>query len=96
MAPGGALLIQSDKPKYKPGDDVKFRLLSMDFNLKPIEPIELNYTIRSPKPDNYIMAQKSYIQNTVVYNDTFHLDTFASLGKFTSLFAKNLTHRRVA
>lgn len=32
-----SIFIQSDKAIYKPGDTIKFRILVLDFNLKPVD-----------------------------------------------------------
>lgn len=32
-----SLFIQSDKGIYKPGESIKFRVLVLDFNLKPVD-----------------------------------------------------------
>lgn len=32
-----SIFIQTDKAIYKPGESIKFRILVLDFNLKPIE-----------------------------------------------------------
>lgn len=41
--------IQLDKPTYKPGDDIKYRIVTLDNYLKPYDPNQIKITLSSPK-----------------------------------------------
>ena len=76
-----SMIIQSDKAKYKPGNLVNFRLLSMDVNLTPIVPVSLSYSIISPSDNK--MAQKKVLPDSAVATGQFTLDKFAEQGTWT-------------
>lgn len=46
-----SVFIQTDKPIYKPGDDVKFRVIAIDFNMKPYIVNSIKIEVRDSNGD---------------------------------------------
>ncbi|KAL4234383.1 hypothetical protein ACF0H5_006030 [Mactra antiquata] len=79
-----ALFIQTDKPIYKPGDTVHFRVLALDKDLKPL-PKVVTVQIKNPSGD-IIMKKLSQQPNSADFvpliQDDFLLDRDPKLGDY--------------
>lgn len=71
------MLIQSDKAKYKPGNLVQFRILTIDQDLKPLD-AEVTYQIKSPEAN--VMGQATVKVIDGVFAGKFQLDAYAEQG----------------
>ncbi|XP_070506231.1 CD109 antigen-like [Chironomus tepperi] len=72
--------IQTDKPIYKPGDVVQFRILTVDKNLYPFHRNSINVTVTDPSGRpiyNFVNQKDKYFG---VFDDNFTLSTSTSLG----------------
>ncbi|KAL7011177.1 hypothetical protein ACKWTF_014136 [Chironomus riparius] len=72
--------IQTDKPIYKPGDEVQFRVLTVDKDLIPFHRNSINVTITDPAGRaiyNFVNQAGKYIG---VFDDKFTLSTETTLG----------------
>ncbi|XP_038176281.1 murinoglobulin-1-like isoform X2 [Arvicola amphibius] len=82
-----AVFVQTDKPVYKPGQTVKFRVVSMDINLHPLnESFPLAY-IEDPKR-NRIMQWRDVTTETGLKQLSFSLSSEPILGSYKIVIQK--------
>lgn len=55
-----SIFIQTDKPTYKPGDEVKFRVFILDEQMKPFEYYKLKVSIQDPEGHKIYNEDKFY------------------------------------
>lgn len=80
------IFVQLDKPIYKPGDAVKFRIISLNNTLQPFRPDNINVRLYNPR--GFSVQQRSDLTNVNrlgLFNETFSLPDIAEEGKW-SLF----------
>ena len=89
------ILVQSDKAKYKPGNTVLFRVLTVDQHLHGLE-ATVGYEIKSPS-GNIMDQNKNIISSYGVIEGRFKLDAYAEKGlwriKVTSRYKKEREQR---
>ena len=72
--------IQTDKPIYKPGDEVQFRILTVDKDLLPFHRNSINVTITDPAGRAIYNFKNQGDQFIGVFDDKFTLSTATTLG----------------
>jgi CD109 antigen len=74
-----SVLIQTDKSVYKPGDFIKFRVLVLDFETRPID-VQATLTVAiSDANQNRVQIWNDVSTCQGVYNNEFKLDTINDL-----------------
>lgn len=73
------ILIQSDKAKYKPGNLVQFRIITLNQDLAGLAS-NVDYEIKSPS--NNMMSQGTKVTTNGVVEGKFQLDAFAEQGEW--------------
>lgn len=82
------IFVQLDKPIYKPGDTIKFRIISLNNTMQPFKPNNVNVTLRNP--ENAFMQDRTNLKNVNqlgLFNASFILDENAAEGNW-SIFIK--------
>lgn len=80
------IFVQTDKPIYKPGDQVKFRVLVIDKDLNPYHMNNIEVKIIDPNGETletYSDMSGLDFQLPVVFNETFNLNEVTPLGDWT-------------
>jgi len=72
--------IQTDKPIYKPGDEVKFRVLMLDKDLKPYHINNINVNITDPLERIITTFEDPGSAFAGVFNQTFKISPVTALG----------------
>lgn len=88
------IFVQTDKPIYKPGDEVKFRVLVVDKYLKPYHMNNINVYINDPNGKN-IMEFNDLSNNKYfgIFKENFKLNSVTPLGDWTiKVVVDNLQH----
>lgn len=73
------IIVQSDKAKYKPGNLVQFRVLTVNEDLAGL-PASVSYKIQSPSRN--VMSQGSKNSQNGVIEGSLQLDTYAEQGSW--------------
>lgn len=82
------IFVQLDKPIYKPGDAIKFRIVSLNNTLQPFKPDNVNVTLFDPKGAfTQDRSNLTDVNSLGLFNETFYLPDNAEEGKW-SLFIK--------
>lgn len=80
------IFVQLDKPIYKPGDEIKFRIISLNNTLQPFKPNNVNVTLLDPKG---AFAQDrtnlTNVNNLGLFSETFFLPENVDEGKWSIL-----------
>jgi len=74
-----SLLIQTDKPVYKPGETVKFRVILMDRQLKPLSGSKVEILLRDPQA-NIIKKWSEVEISRGIFSDQLELSKEPNLG----------------
>ncbi|KAM7335442.1 hypothetical protein ACRRTK_005919 [Alexandromys fortis] len=82
-----AIFVQTDKPVYKPGQTVKFRVVSMDINLHPLSELFPLAYIEDPK-GNRIMQWRDVTTETGLKQLSFSLSSEPLLGSYKIVILK--------
>ncbi|KAK7826261.1 hypothetical protein U0070_021275, partial [Myodes glareolus] len=82
-----AVFVQTDKPVYKPGQSVKFRVVSMDINLHPLDELFPLAYIEDPKR-NRIMQWRDVTTETGLKQLSFNLSSEPILGSYKIVVQK--------
>ncbi|XP_075838984.1 alpha-1-inhibitor 3-like [Microtus pennsylvanicus] len=82
-----AVFVQTDKPVYKPGQTVKFRVVSMDINLHPLSELFPLAYIEDPK-GNRIMQWRDVTTETGLKQLSFSLSSEPILGSYKIVILK--------
>uniref|UniRef100_A0A182K440 TEP1-F n=1 Tax=Anopheles christyi TaxID=43041 RepID=A0A182K440_9DIPT len=78
------VLFQTDKPTYKPGDRVQFRVLFLLPDAKPVLRQSVNPTLYIADPERVRMKQwMSVSLSSGVFEGSFQLAEYTSLGRWT-------------
>lgn len=78
------IFVQTDKPIYKPGDEVKFRVLVVDKHLRPLHMNNLNVYIDDPNGKNMMeFYDLSNNKHVGVFKENFTLNSVTPLGDWT-------------
>lgn len=78
------IFVQLDKPIYKPGDEIKFRIISLNNTLQPFKPDNVNVTLYNPK--GAFTQDRDNLKNVNglgLFNETFFLPDNAEEGKWS-------------
>ncbi|CAH7186921.1 murinoglobulin-1 [Phodopus roborovskii] len=81
------VFVQTDKPMYKPGQSVKFRVVSMDTNLHPLNELFPLAYIEDPK-ENRIMQWQDINTETGLKQLSFSLSSEPILGSYKIVVLK--------
>lgn len=80
------IFVQTDKAIYKPEDEVRFRVISLNEELKPFKPNNINVTLIDPQGTNLGMRRNlKQVNDLGLFNQSFPLSDSAMEGKW-SLF----------
>ncbi|XP_055973381.1 pregnancy zone protein-like [Sorex fumeus] len=79
--------VQTDKPIYKPGQTVKFRIVSVDFNFRPLEETFLVVYIEDPKKNRVFQRQNLTLQRGLT-ELSFPLSEEPILGSYKVILQK--------
>ncbi|XP_054974413.1 pregnancy zone protein-like [Sorex araneus] len=79
--------VQTDKPIYKPGQTVKFRIVSVDFNFRPLMETFLVVYIEDPKKNRIFQRQNLTLQRGLMQL-SFPLSEEPILGSYKVILQK--------
>ncbi len=71
-------LIQTDKPIYKPNDVVQYRILAIDYNVKPVQPKDV--TIQISDGINIIQEIKNINFENGIYQSNLKISKSPPIG----------------
>ncbi|XP_062427192.1 ovostatin-like [Rhea pennata] len=81
------VFVQTDKPIYKPGQSVMFRVVALDFNFKPVQEMYPLITIQDPR-GNRIFQWQNVTSEVNIVQIEFPLAEEPILGNYKIMIAK--------
>ncbi|XP_015807589.3 alpha-2-macroglobulin isoform X2 [Nothobranchius furzeri] len=76
-------LIQTDKPIYKPGQTVQFRIVSMDVNFLPVDQVYTEVTLQDPNTNRIAQWLNKTIVGVGILDFSFLIIPEAAQGTYT-------------
>ncbi|NXX96850.1 OVOS protein, partial [Centropus bengalensis] len=91
------VFVQTDKPIYKPGQTVKFRVVALDFNFKPVQEIEnkndsVSFFLQDPQGNRIFQWQNVTSEMNIIQIE-FPLTEEPILGNYKIIVAKKSGHK---
>ncbi|KFP12739.1 Ovostatin, partial [Egretta garzetta] len=81
------VFVQTDKPIYKPGQSVMFRVVALDFNFKPVQEMYPSIAIQDPQGNRIFQWQNVTSQMNIIQIE-FLLTEEPILGNYKIIVAK--------
>ncbi|KFQ34298.1 Ovostatin, partial [Mesitornis unicolor] len=81
------VFVQTDKPIYKPGQNVMFRVVALDFNFKPVQEVYPSIAIQDPRGNRIFQWQNVTSEMNIIQIE-FPLTEEPILGSYRIVVAK--------
>ncbi|NWH63128.1 OVOS protein, partial [Geococcyx californianus] len=86
------VFVQTDKPIYKPGQSVMFRVVALDFNFKPVQEMSYLYFFLQDPRGNRILQWQNVTSEMSIVQIEFTLTEEPILGNYRIIVAKKSGH----
>ncbi|NXY18288.1 OVOS protein, partial [Atrichornis clamosus] len=84
---GSIVFVQTDKPIYKPGQRVRFRVVALDFNFKPVQEKFVFFFVQDPRGNRILQWQNVKSEMSIIQLE-FPLTEEPILGNYKIIVAK--------